>query len=585
MLPQSGQQPRIEGMRAGDIKRLPILGVIHMTYTLSVFLLGSMLLATCPAWASPGLRLASQPVVVQGGQVFDGTGGDPMPNGIIVIEGARIKAIGPSHDVAIPPGARLIDARGKSVIPGLIDAHVHYQDWMEPLFLSHGVTTVRDVGNNLEMILTRRQWSQKTGAKHPRLFACGPLIDGPNPRWGAGISRAVSTSDEARTVARELLERGVDCLKAYEQLTPTQLRALVQEATPHSVPVTAHLGKATAAEAMTLGIRALEHASGINYLTATGEELQALARQVASIRVFLVPTLVVHEQLSRLLSPEVRRDPLLRHLPPQQFEWWEAPYGVGRWTDAHSARNRDILARKRAWLGEVAKAGGRIVAGSDTPNPYVLPGSGLQRELELLVAAGLTPLQAITAATQTAAELLGQEDRLGSLRVGKVADLVILGGNPAEDIRQVREVERVLRDGQVVWPRAQRVLIPEAVAGSSPDVPLPSNIEIIVPEPGVGLELAAFSGAWTGRWDGVLEHRLVVEDIDPPTARVIYAWGSGVSRPGWTRVRGELVEGMLTLRFPHPATVTYRVQAGGTLDATYQWPGGSSRTQMTRMSE
>jgi Amidohydrolase family len=157
-----------------------------------------------------------------------------------------------------PPGAHRIDARGKSVIPGLIDMHVHYQDWMEPLFLRHGVTTVRDVGNNLEMILTRRQWSQKAGAKQPRIFACGPLIDGPHPRWGAWISWAVSTVEEARTVARELLDRGV--------------------------PVTAHLGKTTATEAAALSVRALEHASGIDYLTASREELHALAHLLASAR-------------------------------------------------------------------------------------------------------------------------------------------------------------------------------------------------------------------------------------------------------------------------------------------------------------
>jgi imidazolonepropionase-like amidohydrolase len=556
-----------------------------MTHNLSAFLLASVLLAACPALAAAESPLGSEILVIQGGQVIDGTGRDPMPNASIVIEGERIKAVGSSDEVDMPPGARLIDAHGKSVIPGLIDMHVHYQDWMDPLFLRHGVTTVRDVGNNVEMILMRRQWSQKTAAKQPRIFTCGPLIDGPNPHWGTWISRAVSTSGEARTVARELLERGVDCLKAYEQLTPPQLRGLIEEATPHGVPVTAHLGKTTAAEAMALGVKALEHASGINYLTADQEELRDLARLVTSKRAFLVPTLVVNEQLSRLLSPDVRQDPLLQHVPLQQFGWWQAPYGVSQWTDAHSVRHRDLLARKQAWIGEVAKAGGRMVAGSDTPNPYVLPGSGLQRELELLAAAGLTPLQAIAAATQTAADLLGQGDRLGSLAVGKVADLVIVGGNPVEDIRQVRQVEQVLRDGQVVWPRAQRVLRPVAVAGSSPDVPLPGSIEIIMPEPGVRPEVAAFSGAWTGKWDGVLEHRLVVEDIDPPTARVIYAWGSGVSRPGWTRVRGELSQGTLTLELPRPATVTYRQQADDSLDATYQWQGGSARTQMRRMRE
>jgi imidazolonepropionase-like amidohydrolase len=556
-----------------------------MVGMLSVILLASLLLWARSASASAEPSPGSEVLVIQAGQVIDGTGRPPMADAVIMVEGEKIKTIGRLNDIEIPPGAHVIDARGKSVIPGLIDMHVHYQDWMEPLFLRHGVTTVRDIGNNLDMILMRRQWSQKIRAKQPRIFACGPVIDGPNPRWGAWISRAVATPEEARTVARELLDRRVDCLKAYEQLTPPQIHALVQKATPHGVPVTAHLRETAAADAVALGVRALEHASGINYLTASREELQGLARLVVSSRVFLVPTLVVNEQLSRLLNPDIRQDPLLPHVPLHQFGWWEAPYGVGQWTETHSARQRDLLARKQAWLGEVAKAGGRIVAGSDTPNPYVLPGVSLLRELELLVAAGLTPLQAITAATQTAAELLGQEARLGTLVAGKVADLVILGGNPVEDIRQMRQVEQVLREGQVVWPRTHRALTPAAGATPPSAVPLPGSIEIIPPAPGVGPEAAVFSGAWSGRWDGVLEHRLVVEDIDPPTARVIYAWGSGVGRPGWTRVRGELVEGTLTLTLPRPATVTYRQQPDSTLDATYEWTGGRSQAQMTRMDE
>jgi imidazolonepropionase-like amidohydrolase len=507
-----------------------------------------------------------------------------MADVTIVVAGERIQAIGSRHDVDIPPGAHVIDARGQSIIPGLIDMHVHYRDWMEPLFLQHGVTTVRDVGNNLDVILTRRRWSQQPGANQPRIFACGPLIDGPNPRWGAWISRAVTTPEEARAVARELLERRVDCLKAYEQLKPPQLQALVQEATPYGVPVTAHLGQTTAADAMALGVRALEHASGVDYHTTTSEELQALARLVASTRVFLVPTLVLHEQLSRLLSPEIRQDPLLPQVPVQQFGWWEAPYGVGRWTEALAARHRNLLARNQAWIAEVAKAGGRIVAGSDTPNPYVLPGAGLQRELELLVAAGLTPLQAITAATRTAAELLGQEARLGTLAAGKVADLVILRGNPAADIRQIREVEQVWRDGHVVWPRGEQVLMPTDVAGSASSIPLPGHIGIIPPAPEVG-PAAAFSGAWAGTWDGGVEHRLVVEAVEPPTARVVYAWGRGAGQPGWIRVRGELAEGTLTLTLPRPATVTYRRQPDGTLDATYDWAEGRSRAQMRRVGE
>jgi len=126
---------------------------------------------------------------------------------------------------------------------------------------------------------------------------------------------------------------------------------------------------------------------------------------------------------------------------------------VRKWTEAHSLEQRYTLIRKKELIAEFARAKGRVVAGSATPNPYVLPGAGLQREIELLVEAGLTPLQAISAATKVAAECLGQQARLGTLEAGKLADLVILGGNPVHDISQIRQVEIVLRDGQIVWKK------------------------------------------------------------------------------------------------------------------------------------
>jgi imidazolonepropionase-like amidohydrolase len=254
-------------------------------------------------------------------------------------------------------------------------------------------------------------------------------------------------------VARELLARQVDCLKAFEKLTPTQVQAIVEEAAAHGVPVTAQLYATTSAEAVALGVTGLERTFSGAIDTATTQELQALARLLAAKGVFVVPTLVNNEQLSRLLDPVLRQDPLLQYVPLAWFGWWDTPFGVGQWTEARSAQQRHFLSRKKVLIEEFARANGRVVAGSATPLPYVLPGTGLQRELELLVEAGLTPMQAISAATKVAAEFLGQEAHLGTLEVGKLADLVILGGNPLADIRQVRQVEVVLRDGQTVWKK------------------------------------------------------------------------------------------------------------------------------------
>src|SRR5262249_22763067 len=156
----------------------------------------------------------------------------------------------------VPPGSAEIDARGKWIIPGLIDMHVHYQPgWMDPLFIRHGVTTVRDVGSGLEWTLRFREESRQSGAPRPRLFTCGPLIDGRGPRHGTGISVSVETAEQASTAARKLLDRGVDCLKVYEQLTPPLVDAVVRAAAPRDIPVTAHLRDTPALTAIALGVR------------------------------------------------------------------------------------------------------------------------------------------------------------------------------------------------------------------------------------------------------------------------------------------------------------------------------------------
>jgi imidazolonepropionase-like amidohydrolase len=371
------------------------------------------------------------PMVIHAGQVIDGTGRDPLVDAVIVVDSGKITAMGQAGTIDTPSGAARLEGPGKTVIPGLIDMQVHFADWMNPLFLRHGVTTARDVGNNLDVILIHRRRSQKPGQTRPRLFTCGPIIDWPNPPQGeAWMRRVVLTTDEARAAARDLLERQIDCLKVGEKLTPPVVQAIVETAAPRGVPVTAQLRATTAAEASALGVKGVESASGVEYALVTVQGLQELARLLAAKGVFVVPALVQNEQLSRLLDPSLRQDPLLQHVPPGRFDWWDTPYGVGKWTEVHSAQHRHILAQKKALIAELAKADGQVVAGSATPNPYVIPGASLHRELELLVEAGLTPMQALRAATQVAAELLGQEARLGTLAEGKVADLVTLDGNP-----------------------------------------------------------------------------------------------------------------------------------------------------------
>lgn len=393
-------------------------------------------------------------VVVKGGLLIDGTGREPVPNSVVVIEGSAIKAVGPMDRVVTPAGATVIDANNKIVLPGLIDMHIHYRPWEDQLFISHGVTTVRDVGNSLAEILQERKRSQEEGVAKPRVYTCGPHVDGSPPIFAMYVSSPVTTPEEAKSAASKLIRAKVDCLKIQQKMTLPLLKAITEVANKENMPVTVHLRDTKAKDAIPLGIKGLEHVSGIDFATASQSELEEIANMIVSHSVYVDATLVLEEILSKLLDPELKKDPLLKQVPPKEFTWWEKVYGLNSWwTQRHSNSHRALFRKKTEFIRMLIKKGGLITAGTDTPVPYIYPGVSLHRELELLVSAGLTPMQTIMAATKNAAELLGHADRLGTLEAGKTANLQILTHNPLENISNSKSVEMVLRDGKIIWKK------------------------------------------------------------------------------------------------------------------------------------
>jgi imidazolonepropionase-like amidohydrolase len=425
-------------------------GVRSRVSAAAVVVLTAATLIVLPSSAPTSPRDGAGTVVVSGGTLVDGTGREPLPDATIVLRDGRVAEVTAGGVAGPPAGTESIDARGKWIVPGLIDVHVHYHPgWMDALFLRHGVTTVRDVGSGLDAILELREASRAPGVARPRLFACGPLIDGPSPRHGTGISVSVQTVAEARAVARRLLDRGVDCLKIYEQLTPPLVEAVVREADGTRVPVTAHLRDTTALRALEIGVRGLEHAFGFE---ACDETVAAqVVRRAVERGAYVVPTLAITEQISRFGSPEQETMALLGEIPAARRQYWRATAaGASPDRTAGAARRLGCL---KLFVARLQRAGGHVVAGSDTSNPYVVPGASLHRELELLVEAGLSPREALAAATRTAAAFLGQARTLGTLEVGKTADLVVLGADPLASIAAIRQIEVVIRDGRVVWRR------------------------------------------------------------------------------------------------------------------------------------
>jgi imidazolonepropionase-like amidohydrolase len=396
------------------------------------------------------------------------------PRATVLVSSGRIVRIDTTQSPVITAG-RVIDATGRTLIPGLIDAHVHIEPWTLPLFLKYGVTTVRDVHNRPAYILPL---AASDSPFQPRIIAAGAMIDGPGSFWKDAI--VVDDFVSARAAVRQQVESGAGVIKVYTKLHPALVAVIVQEARARGVPVAAHLGKTTATEAAMLGVTSIEHLTGIAESASAESDrlykahddflsgwttfelewpslkpaaLERVARALVERKVVLVPTLALHEAFSRLADPDLRGDPTLTDVPPDVLNQKWDPADImtrAHWTPQVLAAFKRTLPVLQRFIKTYRQLGGRIVAGTDTPQQFVVPGASLHRELELYVAAGLSPAAALRSATADAADLLGIAERAGTIDVGKDADLVLLDGDPLTDIGATRRIVAVVRSGVIV---------------------------------------------------------------------------------------------------------------------------------------
>jgi imidazolonepropionase-like amidohydrolase len=360
------------------------------------------------------------------------------------------------------------------LMPGLIDAHVPVEPGSAPVFLKYGVTSVRVVHIAPEVILPL---SRDDSPTRPRIVAAGAMLDGPGSFWPNAI--IVTDLTSVRLAVRRQVEAGAGVIKIYTRLSSSMIAAIVQEARARGVPVAAHLGRATATEAAIAGVTSIEHLSGVadaasgdrerlrrahddflagwtafelEWLRLQPAALEQVARALVERGVTMVPTLALHEAFSRLADPDLRRDPALADVPAEVVSAW-APADImtrAKWTPETLAQFKRVLPVLQRFVTFYAKLGGRVVAGTDTAQQFVVPGASLHRELELYVAGGLTPAQALKSATADAADLLGIASRTGTIQVGKDADLVLVSGDPLNDIRATRRILNVVRGGVIV---------------------------------------------------------------------------------------------------------------------------------------
>jgi imidazolonepropionase-like amidohydrolase len=387
-------------------------------------------------------------------RVIDGTGRAPIEAGRVVIEGDRITAVGAADSVAVPANAERLDLSGRTVMPGLVDLHFHIED--DPKLalrqLSHGVTAFRDPGQWNEKFAELRRMIAADGSSGPRIFTTGPHIDGERPAYPAD-SVVARDAEEARREAELSVQQGATALKIYFRLPFGSAKAVIDVCDARHIPCTAHLEILNARELIAAGLHGIEHITSFGVsivprLEAEGYRQAVLAnndaRRDGRYRMFAG---------ANLDGPEARAlYDVLRTRKP----WLDATLAVfERRVDQPSADStpamRPVMAAGFAKMKELAlrahQAGARLVLGGHSTVPFAARGEAPWRELELLVESGLTPLEAIAAATSTGAAFLYRDD-FGRLQPGLQADMIVLGGNPARSIADIRTVQRVMVAGR-----------------------------------------------------------------------------------------------------------------------------------------
>jgi len=441
-----------------------------------------LLVAECLAQSS-----TSSTLIIHDVTVIDATGATPKPHQTVIVKDGTIEAIDNSGMgfAGKLPGTH-INGTGKFLIPGLWDMHVHivFGDWFPhgkevtlSLFIANGITGVRDMGSELDVL---QQWRKEISAGTlvgPRIVMSGPMLDGPKPRFPSSI--AIQTPEDGRRAVDDLKRRGADFIKLQSLIPREAVFAIADEARKQGIPFVGHVPDAVrASEASNAGQKSFEHLIGIfegsspledEFIKGAKTEKQFLATYdpkraeslfalLAKNQTWQCPTLVWERGGNLIEETDFAHDTRAKYVPAY---WKDVTWK--RFTDQveHDFNMDDLATRKRFVEKELEvvntmhHTGIPFLAGTDTPpGVYIFPGFSLHEELQRFVAAGFTPMEALQTATINPAKFLGLEDRLGTIQKGKIADLVLLNASPLDDIRNTQKIEAVIVNGRYL-PRAE----------------------------------------------------------------------------------------------------------------------------------
>jgi len=431
--------------------------------------------------------------------VIDATGAPARPDMTVLINDRKIAVVGGFSSTSIPRNAQIIDASGKFLTPGLVDSHVHLtaagepsgsREFFLPLLLANGITTVRDMGGYLESLVPLRRDIRQGKRLGPEIFFAGPYLDGSPPSFQPSL--VVTNAVEAAEDVHTLVQQGVDFIKVQSILSRDAYFAIAQAARREHISFVGHVpDRVTAAEASNAGQKSIEHLTGVLRACSSEEprlmreqfqagpknatpessharEMQwerellqtysnkqagALITKFVHNQTWQVPTLILLRN-DAYPGPETDSpdDPLLQLVPRTiAAQWKQVRLTQDKLSTASDFELREkLLAQSMHVVAQMESSGVLILAGTDSAAPYVIPGFALHEELALLVKAGLSPMQALQAATKNPVAFLGKGETQGTIEAGKNADLLLLDADPLEDIRNTRRIRAVILGGRLL---------------------------------------------------------------------------------------------------------------------------------------
>jgi imidazolonepropionase-like amidohydrolase len=432
-----------------------------------------------------GFILADGPLAITNVTVIDATGRPAQHGMTVVITGDRITAITPVREARLPKGVRTVEGTGRFLIPGLWDMHMHGAarpdaKWVLPMEIANGIVGVRDMFGPPDANVWRAQQASSSKALSPAIFLASPILDGPTPVHQGSI--AIEDEAQGRAAVAQQKERGADFIKVYTYLPRDAFLAIADEARNRGISFAGHVPNSVrATEASEAGMRSFEHLYMVGLSCSSHEDelfaglqrhefsrsaataraydsfdeakAQALFERFVRNGTWQCPTLAL-ERAQATLVEELEKDERLKYISSEfrlRMKWDPRKDPNFRNRDAAywSIAKRNFTGGLEL-VGRMHRAGVAILAGSDSLNPYVYPGFSLHDELELLVQAGLSRLEALQCATLRAAQFMGQADRRGTVETGKIADLVLLDRDPLTDIRNTRSIRAVVLNGRLL---------------------------------------------------------------------------------------------------------------------------------------